>query len=363
MVRTTIQKLQNKAPNLFNDLSDSDKIEFLYSKRNSQMFKKILKHNTPDSLSQFYDMLNRCYELGSTVTSEAKLVILYGEKEGKKKWFEYRGKISNTLKSFQEKYGKELGTKKWNEYCDKQAYSNSFEYKQQNHGMTEEEFNEYNKSRASTLEKMIKRHGKELGTKKWNEYREKQAYTNTEEYLGTERYLRINKLKSHNMENYIRRYGVESAEEKLDNFYRGLRSGYSKISQELFWRLLNELDWKNPEKIYFAEHNGEYGVYDKENKAYKKYDFVSVLDNLCIEFHGDHYHGNPKLYSPTDFLKGRGQTKTKAKDIWEQDLSKTLLIEEERGYNVLVVWESEYRSNPDQIVERIEKYVRNNRKS
>lgn len=71
-------------------------------------------------------------------------------------------------------YGRRNGKLKWDNYRLKQANSNSFEYKNKKYGMSYEEFVNYNKSRSTTLENMILRYGESEGTIRYNSYIEKQ---------------------------------------------------------------------------------------------------------------------------------------------------------------------------------------------
>jgi G:T-mismatch repair DNA endonuclease (very short patch repair protein) len=81
-----------------------------------------------------------------------------------------------------------------------------------------------------------------------------------------------------------------------------------------------------------------------------------MLGNKIIEFNGDFWHMNPKKYSATDELKafnrehyrsGIGNT---AADIWKYDEMK-LNGYKQLGYDVKVVWESEYHENPEKIIQ------------
>lgn len=269
-------------------------------------------------------------------------------------------------------YGEELGTSLFEKYRDKQRYSNTLEYKKEKFGWTEYDFENYNKSRSITLENMIAKHGEIEGNKKFEEYRKKQSFNgNKLEYFidklgeteGKKYYESLNFQKSHTFDSYLKRYGSEEvAIEKLQEFWqKQSNSFYSIASQELFSELISLYDIFG-DKIYFASLNGEYGVYSREFKRYFKYDFVSVDLKIAIEFNGDHYHGNPILYKPNDYLKGWGQTNTTAKTVWELDRNKIKALKDERGYEVITVWESDYKSNPHKVYRRIYEYVtRNNR--
>lgn len=313
---------------------------------------KIMLYRKPSTIEEFNEIVVDCTNLGKVVTLE-KYLLIYGEL-GRKKYEEVNYSKAMTLSNMIKKYGEKEGNYRWDQYCKKQAETNTFEYKNKKYGMTEEEFKEYNLNRAVTLENMITRHGEDIGNIKWKEYCERQAYTNTKEHLG-DRYEEINKQKAITLENFIRKYGEKEGHEKYINRINS-SPFYSKKSQELFDILTNCITFKD-KKCYYATNNGEYGVYDKNTKSYKMYDFVCVDLNLCIEFNGDHYHGNPKMYLPSDILKGRGQSNVRALDAWSNDSYKNNLINEERGIDVIVVWESEWDFDKQSVIDRICNYA------
>lgn len=260
-------------------------------------------------------------------------------------------------------YGIQEGTLRWETYVNKQSETNSFEYKNLKYGISKAEFDIYNKSRAITKENCISRHGIEQGLLVWENYCERQSYTKTKEYAisigkSQEEYENSNRKKGHNLSVYIGRYGSkELALVKLNEYFDKRRTPYSKQSQELFFSLVdNELFCGKT--YFFAEYNKEYGVYDEEYCRYYKYDFVCIEENLVIEYHGDHYHGNPLVYSPTDYLKGRGCTSIRALEKWKYDDIKQNKIRDTRGFDVIVVWESDYLKNKENVIHRILNYVK-----
>lgn len=283
---------------------NQEMIDFVNGKIGNVSSTRILKYRRPKTFKELYNLILECSKFGCTTTRE-KMRIMYGNNLGDKKYAELMSK----------------------------------------HGVTEEN--------------MIKKYGEVLGKEKFRSYCEKQAYSNTKEYLGEEEYLRINKRKALTLENFILKYGAKEGEEKFLDHIQKARSPYSKISQKLFCELIECNIFKN-NKCYFAEHNGEYGILDKKNNCYKKYDFVCPNLKLAIEFHGDHYHANPKIYNPNDTLKGKGQSKTLAKDAWLRDLHKENLLKEERGFSLITVWESDYKKDPQKVIDRILNYVKDN---
>jgi hypothetical protein len=74
-----------------------------------------------------------------------------------------------------------------------------------------------------------------------------------------------------------------------------------------------------------------------------------------IEFNGDYWHANPKKY-PADFQVGRTR-KRSAQQTWDADAAKIALAES-HGYQVKVVWESDYKKNPDQVTKECLKWLK-----
>lgn len=121
-----------------------------------------------------------------------------------------------------------------------------------------------------------------------------------------------------------------------------LKIGYSKISQELFNILLETYDIDNINNIYFATHNKEYKLNKCESEGgIWLYDFTDIKNKKIIEFHGDMYHGNPKKYKATDYPHPFRKTIT-AQEMWGKDKRK-YDIAIQNGFEVLVIWDSEYR--------------------
>ena len=327
-------------------------IEYLENNIHKSSVENIIKYRNPN-IDDLYHIVKTCLHLGSVVSLE-KCILMYGEELGKQKYDKLNSLKAITLENLVSKYGEDEGTRRFDEYCKKQAYTNSFEYKNKKHGWTKTKFDEFNKSRAVTLENLVSKYGEDEGTRRFDEYCKKQAYTNTEEYLGKSKYLEINSKKALTLENFIRKYG-DDGKIKYEEYVRKSKSPYSKASQRLFSKLIRSEPFTH-KKCYYAENGGEYGILD--NNTYKKYDFVCPELNFAIEYHGDHYHGNPKLYHPNECLRGRGQTKVKAKERWEEDDYKLKLILEKRNIECITIWEYDYTKDPNKTIERILKHVR-----
>ena len=329
-VKLTQEIAKKKIEQKFNIKITATDLDFIELWKIRAFTYTLLKYEPNTSIIKILDIHRQYVSLGKAVTLK-RMVLKYGEKEGSRRFESYR---------------------------QKQAYTNSLEYKQKKYGMSKEEFDMFNKSRSVTLENLQKKHGLEIGKIKYDSYCAKQAYTNTKAHLG-EKYEAVNKQKSHNIENYKRLYGEETAVERLENFFSSKNSkGYSKISQKFFFELYEK--FFRTYKCNFAEHNKEYVVFDSDNNRVYKYDFVCFECKFCIEFNGDLYHANPKKYLPSDIPKFRGNKTLTAKDIWEADRKKSLCLEKNRGIKLITVWESDYRDDPKKVFDRIELWIKHN---
>lgn len=136
-----------------------------------------------------------------------------------------------------------------------------------------------------------------------------------------------------------------------------MKMGYSKISQELFYRLLEtyEIDYRN--KINFATHNGEFKLNNPNGGVYI-YDFIDIDGKKIIEYNGDMYHANPKKYKETDTPHPYRKNKT-SQEIWESDKIK-IKTAEDNGFEILTIWDSEYRwGNKEKVIKKCLKFLKN----
>jgi len=258
------------------------------------------------------------------------------------------------------KYGVTEGKKRWQKYKQKQAYSNSYEYKKEKYGWTDKEFKNFNKSRAVTLKNLIQKHGETEGTIRWHNYCERQAYTNTINYfvgkygrkIGRKKYKKVCKEKSHSVENICKRYNCDIDTAVLLLQDRINQNNYVSNSEKFF---IDELEKIIDVSLDYSYKTKQYCVYGN-NKA-NFYDIVH--NNRAIEYNGDYWHCNPKTFSENYYHTTANKL---AKDIWQKDANKIELIEKERNIPCLVVWESEFLENPNQILEECRKWILSEKK-
>lgn len=114
-----------------------------------------------------------------------------------------------------------------------------------------------------------------------------------------------------------------------------LKIGYSNISQILF----DELKLILGDDCKYATSGSEFKLKRDNNKGVYMYDFK--YKNKIIEYHGDMFHGNPKIYEANDNPHPFRKEIT-ASEIWLKDKIKgDFLIS--KGYDLLIIWDSEYR--------------------
>lgn len=247
---------------------------------------------------------------------------------------------SITLNNLERKYGKGKAMVMWNNYLKKQADSNTFEYKKEKYGWTKEHFDEYNKNRSSTLVNMVKKHGEEIGLVKWNNYLDRQQYTCSKKY-------------------FIEKHGEVLGTEKYQNFCKKRCfnfSGVSKQSQDFFKYL--DVFLQKEYTTYFDIKNHEYYISIKNEKFFFLDYYIKEL-NLAIEYNGDIFHANPKLYNKTD--RPNPFNDMTSEQIWENDNYKLSTIKKIRNVDTIIVWENDVKKDGEEyvtntVLEKIEKY-------
>jgi hypothetical protein len=128
-----------------------------------------------------------------------------------------------------------------------------------------------------------------------------------------------------------------------ENFERegDSRSPSSKFANSIIRELCLYLNIEIPKK--------EKWIKCKETEKAYSYDFT--YKKKIIEFNGDYWHCNPLTFKSNDIR--RNQT---AEEIWQYDSVKNRLAES-HGYEVLVIWESEWNKDSKQCIERCIKFL------
>lgn len=282
----------------------------------------------------------------------------YGEELGKLKYQDFCNKSARTLDNFINQYGEELGNKKWKNYKKNRRLTSKYcieywlKYTNDDKELANKLYSEFQDFGSKKY--FIETYGEELGLEKFESVSKSKGVTE-ENYIkkygyknGLEKYEKYKNLQKGkgNLDFYISKYGKIKGTQKYLSVCKNRtvnNSPYSKISQELFWNLYKELpdDLKN--NCYFAELNTEYFLIN-ESFNYRFFDFVIPKIHLCIEYNGDIFHANPKIFKNDDHPNPHNKNAT-SEEIWEYDKNKYKLLLEKNIEYPVIIWDSDYRKN------------------
>ena len=255
------------------------------------------------------------------------------------------------------RFGKVEGLIRYKVYGEKQRQSNSFEYKKIKHGWTKEQFDEFNKSRSVTYELCVARHGLEKGQEIWNTYVERQCYTNSIEYFkekysddGYEKWLEYNreKAKGSKIEWIMEKYNV-GIDQALDILSSRHPKSHSSIAEMTF---IDSLEKSLGYQIKYTARTKQFCIWNADLNTPCFYDVADSKLFKIIEFHGDYWHCNPVKYSANYVHPHSGCT---AKELWHRDYLK-IKTATDRGFQVKIVWWSEFENSPQQVIEECVKW-------
>jgi very-short-patch-repair endonuclease len=185
-----------------------------------------------------------------------------------------------------------------------------------------------------------------------NDYNEKflQRINNWKNTLySNKNYTELCKKRGHSINAGISR-GL-SLEEATNNYKRivehlqSIKKNSSNISQKLFDMLSENLNGET----YYNTKNYEYLI-----EGYRV-DFYNKDKKIVLEFYGDFFHRNPNKYDP--LYTSMGYTSVKK---WEYDKKREYIIKNSKNVNkLIIIWESEFRNNPQNTVEKILREIEN----
>ena len=165
---------------------------------------------------------------------------------------------------------------------------------------------EVQKSRAFTLEKCIKKYGEIEGPKVFKERQVKWQKSLHKSFNNT-----------------------------------GVYKTQSKISKGLFEQIINKGGYK------LFEYEVPLGAYSFD---------LWVNGSVFIEFNGDYWHCNPKIYGPDYYNK---TNKKFASEIWKRDKQKVKFAKS-KGYPTLVIWELDYKKDPEKTIQKCIEFINEN---
>lgn len=176
-------------------------------------------------------------------------------------------------------------------------------------------------------------------------------------------HLLSERQKTFTLEKCISKYGMNEGTKifnkrqqnwikKMFNENTCMSSGRSMICDKFIEKLIFKINDKEITDKFLYGVNEKF-IFDKIEKKAKKYDLC--YNKKIIEFYGDFWHSNPKIFDSYDIHRIK---KIKSSEIWEQD-NRKISSAIEHGYEVLVIWESDYINNSDEVINKSKQFLLN----
>ena len=193
------------------------------------------------------------------------------------------------------------------------------------------------------------------------EYWVKKGFTIEESKIkvsGVQNTFSLKKFVEKNGDEEGKKIFTERQKKWQESLYKNgnLKSGYSKVSQDLFFDLLKY--YENVEElnyVMFAKKGGEFIL--TSDDGFYRYDFTDLLNKKIIEYNGDNYHANPDTFIITDTPNPFRKNVT-SEDIWKKDDVKLKLANKHK-FDVLVIWDSEYKKDKEKVIKKCIKFLKN----
>lgn len=278
-----------------------------------------------------------------------------------------------SLENFIKKYGETLGTEKYNQLLEIRKNTGTIDYYIKKYGEEEGKKLFYEKRICNThwrkeywikrgyseieaeniLTKLfedrpsfskkycIEKYGYKKGIMIWKE--RQKIWQKTLQNKSKDEIERINRSKGINLENYVKKYGIEEGTKKYNNWrenYIPNNSFSSKEASKFFIKLYRKLRKlgiiENKSEVHFAVRGSqEKFIYSKNNKKLFFYDFCIPKLKIIIEYHGIAWHPKKDDLLWTPIFDGKTRD-----EIYEYDkLKESVAIDS--GFDYHVVWSDE----------------------
>lgn len=294
------------------------------------------------------------------VTTLESCIAKYGLEEGTVRYNAKlkRDKTKGTLHGYIERYGEVEGPIKYKEKNSRLSIS---EKSLKLNGFSDDEISTIRKAHSDksgmNLENFISRYGEIDGRIKHSDWLSKNKdrsvwtiqFWTKRGFTETEAKDIIKERQANStLEKFMFRYGVEEGTLKyLDVNKRKTRNFFGNTVSRLeraFFDNLSKLTYINEKgrscKLRFPERN-------------VICDYLDASKNRIIEINGDFWHMNPNLFEAYDINK---VTNRSAKEIWETEENRNKILKD-KGYKILVIWETELNSNYDGCLELAKNFL------
>lgn len=195
-----------------------------------------------------------------------------------------------------------------------------------------------------------------------------ESYTGNLEYFTSRGYTMEQAIEmrremhSFTLEKCIRKYGEEEGyrrfKERQEKWVESMKKhrrehpdliyGTSVIANDFIAAVIKDLDEND-----FLFGKNEY-VIESDDCIYM-YDLTNLENKKIVEFNGDMWHGNPTKYTIDDINPLNHEF---YEDIWARDKEK-IDCAKDHGFDVLVIWEDDYRRFPERMIEQARHFLLN----
>jgi len=311
----------------------------------------------------------------SAITKD-NLIIKYGEGVGLERWDSYKDKLKKrgTRQWYTDKYGEEEGVIK---YMEKNAKLSIGVETLRNNGYSEEEIeiirSVHTKKSVRSIYNFIKEYGEVEGTKKYDLYREKNRlnsswglnfWVNKCNGHIEKAKIRLKEHQSRNINWWVSKYGEIDGTLKYNEWVGKTTS--AMMCGDTISKGQKELE-DDISKIYSGKilgHRESYGIIltNNEKRNYNIKNSILYPDiilpelNIIIRYHGDFWHASPKKFVNEEEVLPK--INKSVKDIRLIDEEKDNLYKN-RGYKVIIVWESDYKNDKLTTINKIKKIIEN----
>jgi len=163
---------------------------------------------------------------------------------------------------------------------------------------------------------------------------------------STEHFAKVCKAKSVRMKKVWENYSEETKNHIVEAFCKSYGKSRSKSSEALKCMMIDEGLFRG----FVSEEVFHGFVPDEINHNLK----------VIVEMYGDLYHCNPRKYKDPEYFVNA--IKRKVKEQWQRD-RRRLACFYKHGYSVVIVWDSDFRKNPQREIERIRDEIDKKRNS
>ena len=154
--------------------------------------------------------------------------------------------------------------------------------------------------------------------------------------------LFVDVIKNMSISEMAKQFGVTKGTIRKYSRLHGLKitkpCSSSQEDEIAAWLTSNNIIFSHPDRIQIKPY---------------ELDFYFPNKNIALEIQGDYWHMNPAIYEATDKIR-KGKT---AEEIWKYDKMKADLCES-IGLKLIVIWESEWEDNKDELKEMLLKSLK-----